>query len=533
MVPPGIPNTTLAPAASSDRTIDCAPVIDSPCPTPPRATSPGVTVAAWRCAVGSVAGRPATEPTAQRQAATVTPGDVARGGVGHGESITGAQSIVRSLEAAGAKVVFGIPGGTILPAYDPLMDSTKLRHILVRHEQGAGHAAEGYAYSSGQVGVCMATSGPGATNLVTALADANMDSVPVVAITGQVGASVIGTDAFQEADIVGITLPVTKHSFLVTDPDQISGVIAQAFHIARTAGPGPVLVDIAKSAMQLRTTFNWPAHVDLPGYHPVTKPHIKQIREAARLLATAHRPVLYVGGLPDLLDVRLGDRVVAGQIDVRRPVEGGPQLHRGLGDVHEHRARTAGPGDVERLGDDTGDLVRVGHQEAVLGDRQGDPDDVRLLEGVGPDHRCADLSGDRDDRDRVHVGVGQRRDQVRRAGAGGGHADADVTRGVCVALGRMAGTLLVPHQDVPQLGGVHQWDVVRPDGHYADPEHHLGARGLERPHDRLRAGDRLAVPDAAPCHVSRRDRCGLALRRRLAGRLTGRWRCRMRVLDHR
>ena len=242
------------------------------------------------------AGQPATEPTAQRQAATVTPGDVARGGVGHGESITGAQSIVRSLEAAGAKVVFGIPGGTILPAYDPLMDSTKLRHILVRHEQGAGHAAEGYAYSSGQVGVCMATSGPGATNLVTALADANMDSVPVVAITGQVGASVIGTDAFQEADIVGITLPVTKHSFLVTDPDQISGVIAQAFHIARTGRPGPVLVDIAKSAMQMRTTFNWPAHVDLPGYHPVTKPHVKQIREAARLLATARRPVLYVGG---------------------------------------------------------------------------------------------------------------------------------------------------------------------------------------------------------------------------------------------
>ncbi|MBO3084834.1 acetolactate synthase large subunit [Cellulomonas fengjieae] len=212
------------------------------------------------------------------------------------EQVTGAQSIVRSLEEAGVEVVFGIPGGAILPTYDPLMDSTKVRHILVRHEQGGGHAAAGYAAATGRVGVCMATSGPGATNLVTPIADAHMDSVPLVAITGQVGASLIGTDAFQEADIVGITLPVTKHNYLVTDPDDIPRVIAEAFHIASTGRPGPVLVDIAKSAMQARTTFSWPQELNLPGYHPVTKPHAKQIREAARLIATARRPVFYVGG---------------------------------------------------------------------------------------------------------------------------------------------------------------------------------------------------------------------------------------------
>jgi acetolactate synthase I/II/III large subunit len=212
------------------------------------------------------------------------------------EKVTGAKSIVRSLEEVGAEVVFGIPGGAILPTYDPLMDSTRLRHILVRHEQGGGHAATGYAAATGRVGVCMATSGPGATNLVTPIADANMDSVPLVAITGQVSAAMIGTDAFQEADIVGITLPVTKHNFLVTDPDDIPRVIAEAFHIAESGRPGPVLVDIAKSAMQAQTTFTWPQEIALPGYHPVTKPHAKQIREAARLLATARRPVLYVGG---------------------------------------------------------------------------------------------------------------------------------------------------------------------------------------------------------------------------------------------
>ncbi len=213
-----------------------------------------------------------------------------------GEQITGAQSLVYALETAGVTDVFGIPGGAILPLYDPLMDSSSIRHILVRHEQGAGHAAEGYAYVSGKVGVCMATSGPGATNLVTPLADANMDSVPMVAITGQVPSPSIGTDAFQEADIRGITMPITKHSFLVTNPDDIPRAIAEAFHLASTGRPGPVLVDVSKDALQGSTTFEWPTSLDLPGYHPVTRPHAKQIREAARMIIDAKAPVLYVGG---------------------------------------------------------------------------------------------------------------------------------------------------------------------------------------------------------------------------------------------
>ena len=210
--------------------------------------------------------------------------------------ITGAQSLVHSLEAVGADVVFGIPGGAILPAYDPLFDSTAVRHVLVRHEQGAGHAAEGYAQATGRVGVCMATSGPGATNLVTPIADAYMDSVPVVAITGQVPSASIGTDAFQEADICGITLPITKHNFLVKDPAEIPRTIQEAFHIALTGRPGPVLVDVPKDVLQAETRFSWPPAMDLPGYRPVLKPHGKQIREAARLIAEARRPVLYVGG---------------------------------------------------------------------------------------------------------------------------------------------------------------------------------------------------------------------------------------------
>ncbi|RYB96162.1 acetolactate synthase large subunit [Nocardioides glacieisoli] len=212
------------------------------------------------------------------------------------EQVTGAQSLVTSLEAAGVTDIFGIPGGAILPAYDPLMDSTRIRHILVRHEQGAGHAAQGYAAATGKVGVCMATSGPGATNLVTPLADAHMDSVPMVAVTGQVSAAMIGTDAFQEADIRGITMPITKHNFLVTDPRDIPHTIAEAFHIASTGRPGPVLVDVAKSALQAMTTFAWPSELHLPGYRPVTTPHAKQIKEAVRLIKEARRPVLYVGG---------------------------------------------------------------------------------------------------------------------------------------------------------------------------------------------------------------------------------------------
>ena len=212
------------------------------------------------------------------------------------ERMTGAQSLIRSLENAGTENIFGIPGGAILPAYDPLMDSTKIRHILVRHEQGAGHAAQGYASATGKVGVCMATSGPGATNLVTPIADAYMDSVPIVAVTGQVGAAFIGTDAFQEADIRGITMPITKHNFLVTDPAEIPRTIAEAFHIASTGRPGPVLVDIAKSALTAMTDFGWPTEINLPGYRPTTRPHSKQIREATRLILESRRPVLYVGG---------------------------------------------------------------------------------------------------------------------------------------------------------------------------------------------------------------------------------------------
>ena len=210
--------------------------------------------------------------------------------------MTGAQSLVRSLEAMGVDVVFGLPGGAILPTYDPLLDSPTVRHVLVRHEQGAGHAAQGYAVATGRVGVCIATSGPGATNLVTAIADAHMDSVPMVAITGQVASAAIGSDAFQEADIVGITLPITKHNYLVTDAADIPRVIAEAFHIASTGRPGPVLVDVTKDAQQAQTTFAWPPVIDLPGYRPVTRPHGKQVREAARMLAAAERPVLYVGG---------------------------------------------------------------------------------------------------------------------------------------------------------------------------------------------------------------------------------------------
>src|SRR6478752_1414928 len=222
--------------------------------------------------------------------------DMTQQGAQGSGSVTGAQSLVTSLEAAGAENIFGIPGGAILPAYDPLMDSTAIRHILVRHEQGAGHAAQGYAAATGKVGVCMATSGPGATNLVTPLADAHMDSVPMVAVTGQVGAAMIGTDAFQEADIRGITMPITKHNFLVTDPADIPHTIAEAFHIASTGRPGPVLVDVAKSALQAQTTFAWPDELHLPGYRPVTTPHSKQIKEAVRLIREARRPVLYVGG---------------------------------------------------------------------------------------------------------------------------------------------------------------------------------------------------------------------------------------------
>jgi acetolactate synthase-1/2/3 large subunit len=212
------------------------------------------------------------------------------------EIMSGAQAIIRSLELLGIDTIFGLPGGAILPTYDPLMDSKIIRHILVRHEQGAGHAAEGYASATGKLGVCIATSGPGATNLVTAIADAHMDSVPLLAITGQVGSKLIGTDAFQEADIVGITMPITKHSFLVTRAEDIPETIASAYLIATTGRPGPVLVDVTKDAQVAKVPFVWPPKVDLPGYKPVTKAHGKQIAAAAQMIAESQKPVLYVGG---------------------------------------------------------------------------------------------------------------------------------------------------------------------------------------------------------------------------------------------
>ena len=209
--------------------------------------------------------------------------------------MTGAEAIVRSLEEIGVTDVFGMPGGAILPTYDPLMDS-KIRHILVRHEQGAGHAAEGYAISTGKVGCAIVTSGPAALNTMTALADAHLDSVPIVVITGQVGASLIGTDAFQEADILGASMPITKHSFLVTHAEEIPARIYEAFQIASSGRPGPVLVDITKSAQQDEIDFSWPPETDIPGYRVPLKPSKKQVALAAKAIAEAQAPVLYVGG---------------------------------------------------------------------------------------------------------------------------------------------------------------------------------------------------------------------------------------------
>lgn len=209
--------------------------------------------------------------------------------------ITGAQAIIKTLECLGITDIFGLPGGAILPAFDPLYDS-KLNHILVRHEQGAGHAAQGYALATGKVGCCIVTSGPGATNLVTPIADAMMDSVPMLCITGQVGAELIGTDAFQEADIVGITMPITKHSFLVTKPEDVPSVIAKAYHIATTGRPGPVLVDVTKTAQVGKLDFSWPVDTKINGYKIVDEPSQEAIDKAAMEMALAKRPVLYVGG---------------------------------------------------------------------------------------------------------------------------------------------------------------------------------------------------------------------------------------------
>ena len=209
--------------------------------------------------------------------------------------LTGAQALIKSLEMEGTEVMFGLPGGAILPVYDPLIDSS-IRHILVRHEQGAGHMAEGYAHATGRPGVAMVTSGPAATNIVTPLCNAYMDSTPIVVITGQVPYSVIGSDAFQECDTVGITMPVTKHNWLITDPQDVPRVIREAFHVATTGRPGPVLVDMPKDVSNQMMDWHWPDDVDLPGYKPNTKGHAKQIKDAARLMGEAERPVIYAGG---------------------------------------------------------------------------------------------------------------------------------------------------------------------------------------------------------------------------------------------
>ncbi|MGH9068849.1 MAG: thiamine pyrophosphate-binding protein, partial [Acidimicrobiales bacterium] len=213
--------------------------------------------------------------------------------------LTGAQALVKSLEAEGVEVVFGLPGGAILPVYDPIIDSS-IRHILVRHEQGAGHAAEGYAQVTGRPGVAIVTSGPAATNIVTPLCNAYMDSVPVVCITGQVATASIGTDAFQECDTTGITMSVTKHNWLVTDPDDIPRVVAEAFHLATTGRPGPVLIDLPKDVANATMEWYWPTkgqvEAGLPGYRPTTRGHPRMIKEAAKLIAAAERPVVYAGG---------------------------------------------------------------------------------------------------------------------------------------------------------------------------------------------------------------------------------------------
>jgi acetolactate synthase-1/2/3 large subunit len=209
--------------------------------------------------------------------------------------LTGAQALIKSLEMEGTEVMFGLPGGAILPVYDPLIDSS-IRHILVRHEQGAGHMASGYAHATGRPGVAMVTSGPAATNIVTPLCDAYMDSVPMVVITGQVPYRVIGTDAFQEADTVGITMPITKHNWLISDPADIPRVVREAFHVATTGRPGPVLVDMPKDIANASMDWYWPESVDLPGYKPNVKGHPKQIKDAARLINEARQPVIYAGG---------------------------------------------------------------------------------------------------------------------------------------------------------------------------------------------------------------------------------------------
>ncbi|MCI3949343.1 MAG: acetolactate synthase, large subunit [Acidimicrobiales bacterium] len=259
--------------------------------------------------------------------------------------LTGAQALIKSLEMEGVEVMFGLPGGAILPVYDPIIDSS-IRHILVRHEQGAGHMAEGYAHATGRPGVAMVTSGPAATNIVTPLCDAYMDSIPMVCITGQVPYSNIGTDAFQECDTTGITMSVTKHNWLVTKAQDIPLIVREAFHLAQTGRPGPVLVDVPKDVSNTLMDWYWPSDADvaadLPGYRPTTKGHPKKIKEAARLILEAKRPVIYAGGgilkaraaaalreLADLTDIHVVTTLMArGAFPDRHPLcLGMPGMH--------------------------------------------------------------------------------------------------------------------------------------------------------------------------------------------------------------
>jgi acetolactate synthase-1/2/3 large subunit len=212
------------------------------------------------------------------------------------KKMKGSRALVAALEHEGCEVIFGYPGGVAIPFYDALYDAKKLRHVLVRHEQGAAHAADGYARATGKVGVCTATSGPGATNLVTGIATAYLDSTPLVAITWQVRSDLIGTDAFQEADITGITLPIVKHSYLVKSAAELPRVVHEAFHIASTGRPGPVVIDIPVDVALGEAVYHEANEIDLPGYRPTFKGHIRQIRAAAKAINEAHRPVLYLGG---------------------------------------------------------------------------------------------------------------------------------------------------------------------------------------------------------------------------------------------
>ncbi|MEK7250535.1 MAG: biosynthetic-type acetolactate synthase large subunit [Bacteroidota bacterium] len=260
----------------------------------------------------------------------VHPAETAHADHSNAKLMTGSEIFVRSLVAEGVEIVFGYPGGAIIGVYDALHDISDIKHVLTRHEQGATHAAEGYAKATGKCGVVLVTSGPGATNTVTGIADAFMDSIPIVVFSGQVPLKLIGNDAFQEADIVGITRPITKHNYLVRDVRELAKTIKEAFYIATTGRPGPVLVDLPKDVMAQKTKFHYPDKVELRSYNPVVDGHAKQIRKAAELIMNAKRPVLYVGG--GVIQGNASDELTALAEKLRCPVT--TTLH-GLGSFPE------------------------------------------------------------------------------------------------------------------------------------------------------------------------------------------------------